>query len=64
MAGLDSRVCMALGLVSRVCPGGPNTAQWTVQGDHNFGGTIDSVTHIYIYKWSPHLFIVVLQIGL
>jgi hypothetical protein len=44
MAGLDSRVCMA-GLFSRVCPGGtkhgavdspggPNTATWTVRGDH------------------------------
>jgi hypothetical protein len=32
------------GLVSRVCPRGPNTAQWTVQGDHNLGGTVDGVT--------------------
>ena len=24
--------------------GGPNTAQWTVRGDDNFGGTVDSVT--------------------
>ena len=31
------------GLVSRVCPGGPNTVQWTVWGDHNFGGTVDSM---------------------
>ena len=53
LAGLVSRVCMA-GLDSSVCTwqgyflgsvlGGPNTAQWTVWGDHNFGGTIDSVT--------------------
>ena len=23
---------------------GVSTAQWTVRGDHNFGGTVDSVT--------------------
>ena len=22
-------------------------AQWTVRGDHNFGGTVDSVTAMY-----------------
>ena len=44
MAGLDSRVCMA-GLVSRVSPGGTKyTAQWAVRGDHNFGGTVNSMT--------------------
>ena len=43
MAGLDSRVCMA-GKSPGFVLGGPNTAQWTVRGDHNFGGTIDSVT--------------------
>ena len=51
LAGLVSRVCTArfdskvsmAGSVSRVYPG-PNTAQWTVLGNHNFGGTVDSVT--------------------
>ena len=34
MAGLDSRVRRLV----------PNMAQWTVRGDHNFGGTVDSTT--------------------
>ena len=24
--------------------GGPSTVQWTVRGDHNFGGNVDSMT--------------------
>ena len=38
LAGSVSRVCMA-GLVSGGGGGSnTNTAQWTVQGDHNLGG--------------------------
>ena len=34
--------------------GGPNTAQWTVRGDHKFGGTVDSVTvHVCVHVTNP-----------
>ena len=37
------------GLVSRVCPGGPNTVQWTVRGTTILGGSIvDSMTGLMI----------------
>ena len=33
-----------VGLVSRVCSGGTNYGAVDSPGDHNFGGTVDSVT--------------------
>ena len=57
LAGLVSRVCMA-GLDSRV---GINMAQWTDQGEHNFGETIISALSpdptLEEGKWSGELWL-------
>ena len=41
-------------LVARVCPGGTEYGAVDSPGDHNFGGTVDSVTvHVCVHVTNP-----------